>query len=164
MEANKPTDDLPPPYEVDLLLPAYSPPTAASPVLISRLANNLDTSRLIPRAHRHCTRAHRHNSALLSSYLAIPPRARTRAQSLGREEYAVGTHPSLLPPPNVRFSGPRTTGSRLLPASLHTRRRLACTVRRETFNPLFNCFALILMLAVLVGIIVVFLKASLRKL
>jgi hypothetical protein len=163
MEANKPTDDLPPPYEVDLLLPAYFPPTAASPVLISRLANNLDTPRLIPNVHRH-TRAHRHNSALLSSYLAIPPRARTRAHSLAREEHAVGTHPYLLPPPNVRFSVPRTTGSRLLPASLHTRRRQACTVRRENFNPLFNCFALIVMLAVVVGIIVVFLRVSLRKL
>jgi hypothetical protein len=161
MEANKPTDDLPPPY--DILLPAYSPPTAASPVLISRLANNLDTPRLIPRAHRH-TRAHRHNSALLSSYLPIPPRARTRAQSLAHEEYAVGTHPYLLPPPDVRLSGPRTTGSRLLPASLYTRRRQACTVRRENFNPLFNCFALIVMLAVVVGIIVVFLRVSLRKL
>jgi hypothetical protein len=157
MEANKPTNDLPPPYEVDLLLPAYFPPTATSPYLISRLANNLDTPRLIPNVHRH-------NSALLSSYLAIPPRARTRAHSLAREEHAVGTHSYLLPPPNVRFSVPRTTGSRLLPASLHTRRRQACTVRRGNFNPLFNCFALIVMLAVVVGIIVVFLRVSLRKL
>jgi hypothetical protein len=162
MQANKPTDDLPPPYEVDHLLPAYSPPTTASPSLISRLTDNLDTPRLIPSAHRH-TRAHRHNSALLSSYLAIPPCAQTRAQSLAHEEYAVGTHPSHLRP-NARFSGPHTTGSRLLPASLHIRRREACTVRRETLNPLSTCFFLIVMLAVLVAIIVVFVQASLRKL
>jgi hypothetical protein len=130
------THDLPPPYEVDDNLPTYALPPSETPHRASERSETLDAYSVAA----FCVP--RNTNPLISNYPAPPRRAITRARSLSREEYAIGTHPRFLRS-NACFSGPRTASSTQGPATPRFCRHVTTKANRRSDLKGCICFFLI---------------------